>query len=288
MSPMPTGFISYFESRFPKLLLHCVMVACSHLAQDKHFSPFCGALSPIFVKPTQDEEQHTASSQTSGPGIPIYTQSDRVVTAATQGMGDGDADTSVIIDMKSSYPVSAVPLDTDGGAVIVWYGSVLADKLGTLGWWRDHASWASGVKFGLPLSKSGKPRGAHLVRSATDFKYRSRLCTHWELSGGSTCPMRKKGKCDFAHGPLELRVKETRRDRWGRFQPTSESLDPATLLRLSGGEDVLGAARSIEKVRHAEGSVSEFERSTHISSDAGHVFRAPDLVVPSPFASKRK
>lgn len=97
------------------------------------------------------------------------------------------------------------------------------------------------------------------------MRYRSRLCTHWENSGGGVCPMRKKGKCDFAHGPLELRIKETRRDRWinnlfaqrrGEWQIDSD----VALLRISGGEDVLGAARSIERVRINEGSVSEFER----------------------------
>ena len=36
--------------------------------------------------------------------------------------------------------------------------------------------------------------------------------------------------------------------------------DDIMAMRLSGGEDVLGAARSIERVRANEGSVSEFER----------------------------
>jgi hypothetical protein len=62
------------------------------------------------------------------------------------------------------------------------------------------------------------------------------------------CAFRKKGKCDFAHGPLELRVRDTRRDKWGTGKTgrTGETGTPS--LRASGGEDVLGAARSIEKV----------------------------------------
>lgn len=79
--------------------------------------------------------------------------------------------------------------------------------------------------------------------------------------------MRKKGKCDFAHGPLELRIKDTRRDRWvsnvqaqrrGDWPQESEFVR----MRSSGGEDVLGAARNIERVRVNEGSVSEFERNS--------------------------
>jgi hypothetical protein len=67
--------------------------------------------------------------------------------------------------------------------------------------------------------------------------------------------MRKKGKCIFAHGPLELRIKESRKDRWGNF------IDYQLDLKSSGGEDVLGAARSIEKIRTHEGSISDYEKS---------------------------
>ena len=67
----------------------------------------------------------------------------------------------------------------------------------------------------------------------------------------STCQVLVR-KCIFAHSPLELRIKESRKDRWGNF--TDYQLD----LKSSGGEDVLGAAKSINKVsgsflkRHSE------------------------------------
>jgi hypothetical protein len=78
--------------------------------------------------------------------------------------------------------------------------------------------------------------------------------------------MRKKGKCIFAHGPVELRVKESRRGKWGaRYQEgieeCSSSESSVVDYRTSGGEDVLGAARSIEKIRAAEGSISDYEKS---------------------------
>ena len=79
-----------------------------------------------------------------------------------------------------------------------------------------------------------------------------------------------------------MRVKENRRNRFG-LRPAKEDsivtttdddsnakpdgnavngeINDAYLLRMAGGEDVLGAARSIEKVRAAEGSVSSFEKS---------------------------
>lgn len=72
------------------------------------------------------------------------------------------------------------------------------------------------IKKGIKQSiRCGKPK-PKLLKLASDFKYRSRLCVHWEASNATACAMKKKGKCDFAHGPLELRVKETRRNRWGK------------------------------------------------------------------------
>ena len=83
--------------------------------------------------------------------------------------------------------------------------------------------------------------------------------------------MRKKGKCIFAHGPLELRVKESRRGKWPLKSvfPAQNSYNGEEIpvdLRSSGGEDLLGAARSIEKIRAAEGSVSDFEKSSNKKS----------------------
>ena len=65
---------------------------------------------------------------------------------------------------------------------------------------------------------------------------------HREFNYGTGCPMRKKGKCDFAHGPLELRLKDNRRDRWGIHYDDTQ----LTSMKLSGGEDVLGMARGLK------------------------------------------
>jgi hypothetical protein len=62
--------------------------------------------------------------------------------------------------------------------------------------------------------------------------------------------MRRKGKCVFAHGPVELRVKEGKHNRWGKLVDNNgDNANP----RHSGGEDTYGAARSIETVRKEEG-----------------------------------
>ncbi|CAM9833011.1 unnamed protein product, partial [Laminaria digitata] len=66
------------------------------------------------------------------------------------------------------------------------------------------------------------------------------------------CPMRRRGagKCDFAHGGLELRVRANKRDRWGRHVGSDGG---GVNLDASGGEDTLGAARSIGRIRIENG-----------------------------------
>ena len=62
--------------------------------------------------------------------------------------------------------------------------------------------------------------------------------------------MRKKNKCVFAHGPVELRVKDGKKNRWGKLvDKNGENNNPWH----SGGEDTYGAARSIEATRREEG-----------------------------------
>jgi hypothetical protein len=89
-----------------------------------------------------------------------------------------------------------------------------------------------------------------LQRCAEDPKFRTRLCNYWDASLGTSCPMQKKGKCIFAHGPVELRVKDGKRHRWGKLvDKNGDNNNP----RHSGGEDTYGAARAIEEERKQEG-----------------------------------
>ena len=65
--------------------------------------------------------------------------------------------------------------------------------------------------------------------------------------------MRKKNKCVFAHGPVELRVKEGKSKRWGTLvNKHGLCANP----KASGGEDTYGAARSIENTRKEQGQWS--------------------------------
>lgn len=92
------------------------------------------------------------------------------------------------------------------GSCVVWQDSALYNKFKCRGWWRDSTEWTNILTYSSSSKASKKPRSIHHVRAIADKKYRTRLCSHWEHSNGESCPMRKKGKCDFAHGPLELRL----------------------------------------------------------------------------------
>ena len=322
---LPEGFVRYFESRFPRLLLHCVRVACTYYAHEKDLNTYCLHISSLFRVNTtvatlnaisntaavvnmnggqadaesalsvgnntiargllnnsmsSSSSSHHSASVSQKPEQPtLYdglatnvTSSSAVTTTETMDSSSllyahdmtsavapavaTDGQTSAIVSEEESTQQAIAAVTA--GNMVVWHGSGFAVSCKTVGWWRDDLSWVS-----QPITRQGKPRPSHLTRSSTDTKYRSRLCTHWDMT--QECQFRKKGKCDFAHGPLELRIKDTRRDKWGQTPMHSASSSghgpgagggsnnntqtAAALLRYSGGEDVLGAARSIEKVR---------------------------------------
>jgi hypothetical protein len=154
---------------------------------------------------------------------------------------DGASESVVSIEVSSSF----VP--TDDEDIIIWAGSTSAKAFQCRGWNRSDEEWQHQSDL------ISRRRDVNLVRCAEDPKFRTRLCNHWDESLGTFCPMRKKNKCIFAHGPVELRVKEAKRGRWGKL--VDENGD-CNNTRHSGGEDTYGAARSIENERKQEGKWS--------------------------------
>ena len=128
--------------------------------------------------------------------------------------------------------------------MILWEGSTASKTLNCRGWTRSDAEWVD------RSSSCNRKQAAILTKCAEDPKFRTRLCNHWDTSLGSFCPMRRKNKCVFAHGPIELRVKEGKRQRWGKLVDKHGN---NSNRKSSGGEDTYGAARSIETVRKGEG-----------------------------------
>jgi serine/threonine-protein kinase/endoribonuclease IRE1 len=128
--------------------------------------------------------------------------------------------------------------------IIIWEGSVASRSYGCRGWIRSDEEWSR------RSDSSNRKADANLARCASDPKFRTRLCNHWDESLGTFCPMKKKNKCVFAHGPVELRIKDGKRNRWGKLV---DKLGNSSNQNHSGGEDTYGAARSIESTRKVEG-----------------------------------
>jgi len=120
------------------------------------------------------------------------------------------------------------PLTTD---VVVWRDGDMAAQGKYRGWDREVEKWE------VPLRKNHPP--PNLERGASDLRYRTRLCQYWLDGQGDKCPMRKRNKCDFAHGPVELRIRENKRNRWGR---SVDSLGNSSTPTASGGEDTYASA----------------------------------------------
>lgn len=106
---------------------------------------------------------------------------------------------------------------------VLWSGTTEAAEAGVRGWWMSENR--------LQKQQKVRPRPAHVIKALADPKYRTRLCNHWETSKGTTCPMRKRGQCSFAHTPVELRLRARQRNKWPCMDEnisTTASIDPCT------------------------------------------------------------
>jgi serine/threonine protein kinase len=263
---VPQGFFQYFDSRFPKLFFWCTTVSARYLNGNNGF-----------ITRWWEENNHynLSGSQMISDNRGSEKKSEFL---RDQLLFNPDLDD---IDSSQQEPISPLYPPLKGGKfeggdadeslnnVVVWNDSSLQSTLHCKGWSRGKDDWVNNNRGAKGPAR--KAKASHLVKSATDMKYRTRLCTHWESTFGSHCPMKKKGKCIFAHGPLELRVQGNKKEKWGKNnnqqqQQQQQNMTPEEFLRVSGGEDILYGARSIEKIRNVEGSYSEFERSTNFQN----------------------
>ena len=279
------GLSRYIDRQFPRLLMHCYNFCVCNLGQDDPLSinyklPQSKLLSkvqatksdaidlsplneqknglslePIPDDTEQDDDQqkevedkeevvlstHSLDNESDSP--PASTADDDVVVAN----GTTVAEVEIDIDEDDSNEK-----DSDGdiltaeemSGIVVWCGSNAAKQLNCRGWFRSDDEWEQRLDAKL------RKRDANLARCADDPKFRTRLCNHWDVSGGTYCPMRKKNKCIFAHGPVELRVKEGKRHRWGTLV---NKYGLCANPKASGGEDTYGIARSVENTRKEQG-----------------------------------
>ncbi len=206
--------IKYFESVFPYLLMHCYNTCREH-------GVFSDNINQKYEIPSKNEKlkkevvSSNNSESNSNNSTPIHNTTNNKFEPTKTQLSYGSLD-------SNSNHQSPAPTD-----VIIWEKSSAASAYNCRGWMRSEEEWMYRVT-------TTKKRELHLTRCAEDGKYRTRLCNHWDESLGTYCPIRKKNKCDFAHGPVELRVKEGKRNRWGKLVDVNgNNSNP----KHSGGED---------------------------------------------------
>ena len=278
------GLSSYISRTFPRLLMHCYHFCVSNLDPDDSLA--CDYKLPIPREPilrasktdkvsaiitdlsTLDDNKNcpptleTILDDYAEPEPEEEEEEELDVNASSvtpQSKGEleiSPTDELQSPEIKHEEPVTPLALITvegestlqtnseDLSGIVVWSGSNTAKELKCRGWYRSEDDWTQRLDAKL------RKRDSNLAKCAEDPKFRTRLCNHWDVSKGTYCPMRKKNKCIFAHGPIELRVKEGKRHRWGTLVNKQGLCANA---KASGGEDTYGAARNIENTRKEQG-----------------------------------
>jgi serine/threonine-protein kinase/endoribonuclease IRE1 len=301
-APNQNVLCEYFESQFPGLVMHCYNFCRTNLENDDVlFSKYeMRSVPKIEVRPSmrpapvsvvvkQESESETTETypiDDTQSKAPSATKSDWTIVEDIVSTDDGleqttkpnAASAALNKPSETKSDVTVVPSSADQD-IIVWEGSAAAKAFNCRGWSRSEDEWSRHIE---PFYKKRDP---NLKRCMDDPKYRTRLCNHWDTSLGMQCPMRKKNKCVFAHGPAELRVKEGKKNRWGKLvDKNGNNSNPWH----SGGEDTFGAANSIEKVRKEEGKwntskVNKKKNAGPANSNKGknRIGAAAQLVVPA-------
>mmetsp|Transcript_227 Transcript_227/g.314 ORF Transcript_227/g.314 Transcript_227/m.314 type:complete len:1374 (+) Transcript_227:123-4244(+) len=266
----PEGLFNYFEYVFPRLLMHCYSISREFMEETESFmqkySITCvkgiqkskgGKLleeenknqSIVVKEDTLMEEFESSNFDTVNKAItkeitPEHSFPSTEEASRSSGADDTCCSEKVKNETEISTGVSSNKLTLPTNDIVIWEGSTASKTFNCRGWCRGEDEWNRGLDANL------KKHDSTLSRCSTDTKFRTRLCNHWDVSLGTFCPMRKKKKCIFAHGPIELRVKEGKKNRWGKLvDKNGNNSNP----RHSGGEDTYGAARSIETMRKDEG-----------------------------------
>jgi serine/threonine protein kinase len=264
------ALLEYFESKFPHLLMHCwnccrtVLHADDPLKEKYDISmapteptkllPSVGAAPRSLEFLGDTSEIGPALGGLKGSVTKAGGEADELVTSVVEFAVDSCEYEKVDLEPSagevakslqgSSTEVPSVSPPDLVDDVIAWVGSTAAKELNCRGWNRSDAEWARRID---PVYRK---KDQNLRRAIEDPKYRTRLCNHWDVSMGTFCTMRKRNKCIFAHGPAELRIKEGKKNRWGKLvDKNGDNKNPCH----SGGEDTYGAARSIESTRKEEG-----------------------------------
>eukprot|EP00536_Pseudo-nitzschia_multiseries_P004080 jgi/Psemu1/253242/estExt_Genewise1Plus.C_660035 len=241
--PNQNALCDYFTTKFPVLVMHCYTFCSQNLTDDDPL------VSKFIIPPAKFEARDlsTAPKSVTVKRKKKTPEEGIIMTNQTETGISYDESKSDSVDNQGIETVEVVTDDSNNEVdegIIVWEGSIAARTFNCRGWSRSQDEWSRHIE---PFYKKRDPASK---RCMEDPKFRTRLCNHWDMSLGTFCPMKKKNKCVFAHGPPELRVKEGKKNRWGKLvDKNGNNSNPWH----SGGEDTYGAANSIEQVRKEEG-----------------------------------
>eukprot|EP00546_Thalassionema_frauenfeldii_P005071 CAMPEP_0178910794 /NCGR_PEP_ID=MMETSP0786-20121207/9299_1 /TAXON_ID=186022 /ORGANISM="Thalassionema frauenfeldii, Strain CCMP 1798" /LENGTH=1341 /DNA_ID=CAMNT_0020583093 /DNA_START=34 /DNA_END=4060 /DNA_ORIENTATION=- len=265
----PEGLLDYFESLFPRLLMHCYSISRELMTEtDLFVHKYSISCARGIQKPKEGKLLHEEKKKklvvddengVEGAEPSDFEDQTKVVCndlvpeqgissiekafeASARGAAFSNGEKASEKEFTVDASLNNLALPTND--IVIWEGSTAAKTFNCRGWYRGEDDFNRGLDANL------KKHDSTLSRCSTDAKFRTRLCNHWDVNLGTFCPMRKKKKCIFAHGPVELRVKEGKKNRWGKLvDKNGNNSNP----RHSGGEDTYGAARSIETMRKDEG-----------------------------------
>jgi len=272
IAPDQKSLLEYFEGRFPCLLFHCYSICRANLKTSDQLAIKYDILRAVRLltvprkasSPSSIEKQSsdingftnmaTKTDPQEKSGIDTDVDADAAAATALEPTLQQEdkismPEDSSKLEARDSMGASSVSSHSTSRSnfakdITTWQGSSTAAAINCRGWIRAEDEWI------LRTNEKIKKRDMNLIRCAEDARYRTRLCNHWDNSQGTYCPMLKKGKCVFAHGPAELRVKEGKKNRWGKLVDVNgNNSNP----QHSGGEDTYGAARQIENSRKVEG-----------------------------------
>ena len=247
----------YFSVVFPKLFLHCYNVCRRVLTLDDPLvKKYDIILAGMSISATSSNKNVESWS------LPTVLEKEQAVP--NDSLSRVESELSVMYDEDTeTLPQSANQINEDDenkpktsngssipvSSVVIWDGSELS-RSSVRGWMRSELEWQRAIDKAIATNPIHSNEAVSLKTIASDPKYRTRLCNHWDQSEGTRCPMRRKNKCIFAHGPVELRVKEGKRGRWGNLVDKKGN---HSNINHSGGEDTYGAARSVEMMRKNDG-----------------------------------
>jgi serine/threonine protein kinase len=235
-SESPVALVPFFHSRerFPLLLAACHDFACTYLAHERPFAAHLGpATAAAHAKASAAALARLLQKQAAEASAAAAT------AAAAAAAAAGDPRSPLSSKARPPPPkgaAHAAPAAAPAAASRTWFGT-------ESGWLAAAAavSHRAATRTGGPVlaasdaeadgdggpgradgAGAGPGPGPVMVVSAhervletrfkggahaSDPRYKSRLCKEWEAARGAFCP--RGARCDFAHGPLELRGRGT-------------------------------------------------------------------------------